>query len=238
VAGFAQFAGGAELDLRYHPKAERPFSWSTCYGGIHLGVGATEDTFTSNFNDIEFQVAGVQARGQNYWGFGVLGGVQVGCNYQLGRFVVGLESEFWGSSLKAENNYADFDFAAKTSAANPWTFASSARAGLTFDDFWVYLKGGIAWGSFSYSYTDNLNLLSAASGSAISTGALVGLGIEYAFAPLWTAKVETNAILFSAFNAQLSATPGFLDTFGGPRVTISATQILFKLGVNRMFNFE
>ena len=40
------------------------------------------------------------------WGAGVLLGAQIGCNYQLGRFVVGLESEAWGAFLKTQNNLA------------------------------------------------------------------------------------------------------------------------------------
>jgi outer membrane immunogenic protein len=226
VAGFAQFAGAAELDLRYHPKAERPFSWSTCYGGIHVGVGTTHDTWTADpFLD------GVGSL--SYWGFGVLGGVQGGCNYQVGHFVVGLESEFWGSSLKSENNFTSFGDSERLTASNPWTFATSIRAGLAIDQSFIYLKGGFAYGAFHYNFT---SFDAAAAGSAVNGGMLAGVGFEHAITREWSGKVEVNAIMFSAFNVNIAG-----DDIPGPdarRQSISATQVIFKVGVNRLFNID
>jgi outer membrane immunogenic protein len=220
LASTAQFASAAELDLRYKSKVDR--GWTGCFAGVQVGIGATQDTFSSEFSDFS-------DNGQ--WGFGVLGGAQVGCNYQLGRFVVGLESEFWGSSLGTESKVVigGFDgFALTATTSNPWTFASSIRAGLTFDEFWVYLKGGAAWAAFHYNVTSTDFALR---GSAVSSGVLLGLGIEYALG-LWTAKVETDVLFFSAIEVPFS------DTEGGFRSSVSATQFLFKLGVNRRFDFD
>ncbi len=213
IASAAQVVTAAELELPY--KAAHISGWTGCYGGIHVGVGAMKDTWTDET--------------QSLWGFGLIGGGQLGCNYQLGRFVIGLESEAWGSSLKVQRNFADPGFASKTTTANPWDFATSARAGLAFDDSLVYLKGGIVWGGFSYEYT---SIYSAQRGSAVNNGVLFGVGFEHAFAPQWTAKVEANVLMFSGLDVNIA------DFSDGDRFTISATQFLFKIGVNRRFTSD
>src|SRR4029077_1183529 len=164
-------------------KAHGMTSWTGCYGGLHVGLGGQRATFTT------FQ--------ENIWGCGLLGGAQIGCNYQLGRFVVGLESEFWGSSMTTRLNYSGVTPEdTRITTANPWTAATSIRAGVAFDVFLVYLKGGIAWGAFSYNPTSNF-AEDTARGSAINTGVLLGFGFENAFAPQWTAKVEIDALMFT-----------------------------------------
>jgi len=220
LAGVAQLAHAADLELPY--QMARVSNWTGCYGGVHVGVNAMQDTWTAAL-----------ANGVEFWAVGFLGGGQFGCNYQLGRFVVGLESEIWGSSIKSEKNFADFAIGTKVSTANPWDSATSGRAGFAFDDVFVYLKGGVVVGGFSYKQTSTGGFASA--GSAVNTGALLGLGFEYAFAPLWTAKVETDVALFSTTKANIANT-GLGNN--ATQMTISETQILFKIGVNRRFTSD
>lgn len=237
LASVAQLANAADLELPY--KAARVSTWTGCYGGLHVGLGAMQDTWTATA-DAFFggKIApSAASNSSSQWGAGFLAGVQGGCNYELGRFVVGLESEFWGSSLKAEKNFTDFVFASKISTANPWNFATSARAGVAFNDFLVYLKGGIVWGSFSYNQTTTSST-STKTGSAINTGALLGLGLEYAFAPQWTAKVETDVIFFSAANVNIACAGNCVPGTNGFQTTISATQFLLKIGVNYRFSSD
>jgi len=221
VAGVAQLANAADLEVLHKgPPAYTPaFSWTGCYVGAHAGVAAMQDSFT----------AGGESS-QSPWGAGVLLGAQIGCNYQLGRFVVGVESEAWGAFLKTQNNLAFDDFASKTTTTNPWNFATAARAGIAIDQFLIYMKGGVVWGSFRYNFSDTNGF--AQSGSAINTGFLLGLGFEYMLSRDWTLKVESDVILFTANNVNLA------DTGGGSRQTLSATQFIFKVGGNYRFDFD
>jgi len=221
VAGVAQVASAADLEVLHKgPPAFTPaFSWTGCYVGAHAGVAAMQDSFTA------------EGRSSNSpWGAGVLLGAQIGCNYQLGRFVVGLESEAWGAFLKTQNNLAFDDFASKTTTTNPWNFATAARAGIAIDQFLIYMKGGVVWGSFHYNFSDTNGF--AQSGSAINTGFLLGLGFEYMLSRDWTLKVESDVILFTANNVNLA------DTEGGSRQTLSATQFIFKVGGNYRFDLD
>jgi outer membrane immunogenic protein len=213
MASVAQFANAADLDLRYHPKAEKSFTWTTCYVGVHLGIGAMKDTYTDQL--------------ENLWGFGVLGGGQSGCNYQIGRFVIGLESEGWFSSLKTHDNFATFGDAGRFSTANPWSFATSARAGIAVDDSFIYLKGGVAWGSFHYQ---GQQFGFGQNGTAINTGVLLGMGFEQRLSSQWSAKVEIDSVMFTATDANIASTEG------ADRFTISSTQVLFKVGANYLFD--
>ena len=221
VAGVAQVASAADLEVLHKgPPAFTPaFSWTGCYVGAHAGVAAMQDSFTA------------EGRSSNSpWGAGVLLGAQIGCNYQLGRFVVGLESEAWGAFLKTQNNLAFENFAQKATTTNPWNFATAARAGIAIDQFLIYMKGGVVWGSFRYNFSNTEGF--AQSGSAINTGFLLGLGFEYMLSRDWTLKVESDVILFTANNVNLA------DTEGGSRQTLSATQFIFKVGGNYRFDLD
>jgi outer membrane immunogenic protein len=62
----------------------------------------------------------------------------------------------------------------------------------------LYVKGGVAWADTDY-HVDFLgtNFLNA---SSTRTGAMVGAGVEHAFAPNWSAKLEYNFMDFDTDN--------------------------------------
>src|SRR5262249_21300093 len=57
------------------------YIWTACYAGLHAGGGVM-------FDDWTFRNGG-----------GGLAGGQLGCNYQAGRIVLGIEGEGWWSGL-------------------------------------------------------------------------------------------------------------------------------------------
>jgi outer membrane immunogenic protein len=72
---------------------------------------------------------------------------------------------------------------------------------VAFDKALLYIKGGAVWQHSSYSASNSLSatiggvaVSASASASASDTrlGALLGTGIEYAFLPNWSAKLEYN----------------------------------------------
>ena len=68
----------ADLPVKYKPApfiAAPVFSWTGCYVGVHGGGGVMRDNWTD----------------EN--GSGGLAGGQVGCNYQDGNWVFGVEGE-------------------------------------------------------------------------------------------------------------------------------------------------
>jgi len=132
---------------------------------------------------------------------GFLGGGQVGFNYQVGQFVFGVEGDFTGTGIKGGVNALGATF---NNTVN-WTSTVTGRAGLAFDRWLVYGKGGVAWAGDKFS----TNRYSAFSSEITDTriGWTVGGGVEYAFAPQWSAKVEYNFMDFGT--KSYSFAPGF-----------------------------
>ena len=76
-----------------------------------------------------------------------------------------------------------------------WASTLTGRVGVAFDRWLVYGKGGVAWASDSY--TTNLYTFPASvEMTDTRIGWTAGAGVEYAFAPRWSAKLEYNYMDF------------------------------------------
>lgn len=129
---------------------------------------------------------------------GFLGGLQLGYNWQLSRnWVFGIEGDISGTDI---NNAVPVHI--------DYLGTLRARIGYTWDRTMVYGTGGLAWNRSSVGGVHDTD-----------TGYALGLGIEWAFAPNWSTKVE---YMYYAFD-NTSVIPTDLD--------ISTV----KLGVNYRF---
>ena len=127
------------------------FDWTGCYVGAHVGA-ATVKAFTAT----DFEGSG--STGDS--GTGTIAGGQVGCNYQQGNWVVGVEGEGSWSNSKATNSLTltpDDSFTLTTK--NTGNFSIAARAGFVFDRTLIYGKGGWSVGSFDFNSTFNCCLV-------------------------------------------------------------------------------
>jgi outer membrane immunogenic protein len=109
----------------------------------------------------------------------------------------------------------------------------------------IYVKGGVAWADTDHT-VDFLghSILTA---SSTRTGAMVGAGIEHAFAPNWSAKIEYNFMDFNTDNLGFGlANGGCSDTVKSESriscdrtVNADVTQKihLVKFGLNYRFNW-
>ena len=88
-----------------------------------------------------------------------------------------------------------------------------------------------------------MSLAANASGSGTQTGGLLGMGVEYAFLPNWSAKIEYNYIDYGtrSFNASIATNAGSAETglapLSGVQVPTSITESehIIKAGVNYRF---
>src|SRR5262245_2279473 len=77
------------------------FSWSGCYICGSAGGGYAWNTNTNTVNTTAFgDLAPGQCFAQSSSGF--IGGGQIGCNYQLARFVIGVEGSYLGANIKGD----------------------------------------------------------------------------------------------------------------------------------------
>src|SRR6516165_9735081 len=203
----SQTASAADLARRAPPPAAPVyvpppvFSWTGFYIGGNLGVAWTDgDLCCDGFgNSVGISQHAV-----------FTGGGQVGANYQWNWLVLGVEGDFdWlannnnsSRTLVVNNN------AFQLSANDRWITTVTGRVGYAFNwgtwggapgwglgngGAWlIYGKGGWGWAGVNKFTLTNLNGFGSIdlSNSNSNNGPVGGVGIEWAFAPNWTAKLE------------------------------------------------
>ncbi len=162
-------ASAADLPSRYAAPAPimavaPVFTWTGFYVGVNAGVG-----FNSGDNDLVFGDTTIFSDSDDDASF--IGGGQVGYNYQIGSFVVGVEGDLqWADFGSSTYNFGPV-LGTYTVDSDDWFGTVRARAGVAFDRALIYATGG-------WAFTDNRN------------GWTVGGGIEYAFTNNLSAKLE------------------------------------------------
>jgi outer membrane immunogenic protein len=176
----------------YIPVAP-PFSWSGFYIGGNLGAawnsgGSVSDTFGSTFT----------GSGQTTK---FTGGGQVGVNYEFyGGVVVGAEAMFdWLPNTTNTFNVTGGGPAAGNTASatlnSRWLTTATGKLGYAWDRVLVYGKGGGAWvGANNPSLTVNGLGQTLSSSTTNNFGWTAGIGVEWAFAYNWSARVEYDFI--------------------------------------------
>jgi outer membrane immunogenic protein len=170
------------------------------------------------------------------------GGGQVGANYQINWAVIGVEADFdW---LANNHNSSNAVFAPalgvgalQFSANNRWVTTLAARFGVAADTWLFYAKGGAGWVG-----VDNPTVTSVTTGGSISVsnsnsnvGWLAGGGIEWAFAPNWTTRLEYDFLGLSSKSYTVTA-PGF-PAINNDVLTLSNRDVqTLTVGLNYLFH--
>ena len=259
----AIFAGSAlAADLPSRKEAPPPVyiapapvaNWTGFYAGLNIGGGWSDNGGSSGYSayyDPNFAFAApVGSAGSNLFFLpngntlgspgGVVGGAQVGYNYQFNQFVVGVETDFQGSSISGSGNNA-----ALTLFPTPFVYPGSTNSYLTPVSALTGANTSLSWfgtvrgragflitptlliygtGGFAYGQTNAFGF------SNTPTGWTAGGGVEWQFAPHWTAKLEYLYVDLSANGA----TGGLGFNYGyyfHPEINV------VRLGVNYLFNF-
>jgi outer membrane immunogenic protein len=140
------------------PAYETPistFSWTGLYAGVNVGGGWAANAWNGS---------------SGY----VLGGAQIGYNYQISPlFVAGLEADFQGASSHNLN----------------WFGTARARLGITpfSPNLMFYGTGGFAYGEARNGWNNGNGWNTV---NNLNTGWTGGGGVEWAFLPNWSAKAE------------------------------------------------
>jgi outer membrane immunogenic protein len=162
-------ASAADLAARPYTKAPL-LSPATNWSGFYIGA-----------------MGGYAFDSDNGGGFG---GGTIGYNWQFpgSQFVFGIEVDAAGASIK-DSATANFGVVAITAEDKINALGSvTGRVGVAMDTALFYAKGGYAWANNKLSVTVPGFL--SASDSHVHSGYTIGGGIEYMFAPNWSAKAE------------------------------------------------
>jgi outer membrane immunogenic protein len=177
------------------------FSWTGCYLGIEGGgawghsqhIGAADDKFNEE-GTLETQFSGVPISDSFRVSGGLVGGT-VGCNFQVGKVVVGAEGDGSWVSKKGsgpESDVAPFIGTAGwiDSTKERWLATFRGRAGWTFSPQWlVFVTGGFAVAGMEATVNDVPEGL-IFTDRKTQFGWTVGGGIEWAFLTNFSLKVE------------------------------------------------
>jgi len=216
-----------------HPVYVAPvFTWTGVYVGGNLGVVWTKGHVTDSSGVVGFDY------GQN--AVFTVGG-QIGANYQFNDWlVVGAEADFdWLANNNNSTNTAPatgIPFL-RVSANDRWITTLAARIGIANNNLLYYAKGGGGWvGANNFTITNVNGSSISFSNSNSNTGWLAGAGIEWAFAPNWTAKLEYD---FLGLNNQSFTVPAGSLVIPGDVITTTSRDIqMLTVGVNYLFNWH
>jgi outer membrane immunogenic protein len=224
VGGSANAADLARPAPIYQPPAIAYFTWTGCYIGGNVGV------LWANTDWID-RIPGDPAFGADFGSHtasGAIGGVQAGCNYQVGVWVLGLQGGYdW---TNASGNNANFLAAALSDQTQVKTLASvTGRVGYAWDRFLGYVKAGGA--SVRRSYSVFFGGGTIATASETRGGWTVGIGGEYAFLEWLTGFVEYDYYNFGSGGNTLACAGCGLFAAAVP-FNVTTNINVFKVGLN------
>jgi outer membrane immunogenic protein len=220
VAALAGPAFAADMPAR--PIAKAPpytapavvYNWTGFYIGGHLGAGFAGDNALQS-NDARF-----------------LGGVQAGFDYQFApNWVLGAEAQYSWLSGGNNNGVLFPGGTLVTGRAADQIGSVTGRLGYTWGPALLYAKGGYAWRD-----GNTIGMTIAGVPQAFTTtgntkdGYTVGAGLEYLFAPNWSAKAEYQYYNFGNTTVQT----GPADVVG---TRFRNDEHSVKVGVNYRFGW-
>ena len=186
-------ASAADLSAKPYLKAPLmaaaapSYGWTGCYVGIEGGgnwgrAGATALTSLTPAD------VGLPFSSDYDLSGGLVGGT-VGCNYQVGRWVIGIEGDgSWTNKTGSAFDEAPFDPTTTSTLREKWFDTLRGRVGYAWDRVLIFGTGG---GAFAGTTLDVCTITAVcASDSQIRTGWVAGGGIEFSFWDNFSLKVE------------------------------------------------
>lgn len=197
------------------------YNWTGCSLGVHAGGGWTQNTAT---------VPGVTTFDTRASGW--LGGGQAGCDYQVESWVFGIEGRFSAANMAG---HAAIDPLSLASIHLNEIATGTARIGYAIDRVLPYAKAGFAWGNSDKISLGASNGLNSFVGGGSALGWTAGVGVEVAFMPNWSWKVEYDHMDLGVNGYTLNC-----QTCGGgtPPATLNVGQRIdtVVLGLNYRFH--
>ncbi len=226
----------ADLPMKAAPIPVEIYNWT----GFYIGA-AGGGSF--GFSDHIDRATGLSdAGGYNVKG-GLVGGT-LGYNWQVSNFVVGFEGDAsWVSEHGSTADVGPIGLNNLDGNGRPifssftretWLATARGRVGYAVNNLLFYATGGFAAAGVQAEVKDNASVL-LASMSSTRTGWTAGGGLEWGFAPNWSAKFEWlymkfDSVAFNTLQAEGPRNVPFDDNvvrfgvnyrFGGPGAVVA-----------------
>jgi outer membrane immunogenic protein len=239
-----------------------PFTWTGFYVGLNAGGIFTTGSRSATIFDpnagtdggfLNSSFPGGLGNGQT----GFIGGGQAGYNWQTGAFVLGVETDFQGTTVSKSFNQTGLPFAGpgvpaflvgdsltvNGKASLDWLGTTRGRVGfvVTPDNrLMIYATGGVAYGGGS----SNFSVFDATTGSvwggspsSTRVGWTAGAGVEYALTNNWTIRGEYLYADLGSTNFTTVGNPAAAAFFPGVYASakISYNASIVRAAVNYKF---
>lgn len=207
-----------------HPVKAIPqpvIDWTGLYFGAHAGFGGGRSTATL------FDPA--PATGRHDFG-GTIGGLQAGYNVQLSSgLLLGAEADISFPSYIESNSIVSSLATARSDVVHQWDFVGTARGriGYASGPWLAYATGGLAWAG--ERYLNNPPAGDQEKALNIRLGWVAGAGLEYAFAPHWSARLEYLYYQFDKANVQFPSATQYAATMDMQAI---------RVGLNRKLDWS
>jgi outer membrane immunogenic protein len=203
VVALGGVAVAADLPSRSPPPVYVPppaFTWTGFYIGGQVGYqfGTEHTSLFANVPGLPF-AAGVPGYNMN----GVVGGAHMGLQAQFSQFVLGVEGDIEGASVRGSTVFAGVTGSSREDVESTYRL----RAGYAFDRVLLYATGGLAIADFNNSYNNGLPG-GLDSFNHTRFGWTGGGGIEYAITNNWSIRAEYRYTEFGATNDTLLNSTG------------------------------
>jgi outer membrane immunogenic protein len=140
----------------------------------------------------------------------------------MGAFVIGLEGDgAWNDANGSTGNCLSF----ACTTQGEWLATVRGRAGYAWDRVLFYGTGGAAFGSVQAAATG------LPFATSTQTGWTAGAGVEWAFLPNWTAKVEYLYVNLGNFSCPTTNCGGTLAD------SVSFNENIVRAGINYKFGW-
>jgi outer membrane immunogenic protein len=249
-------AFAADMALKAPPLAPEIYSWSGChFGGTvggAFGRSAYAGTPTGDFltpepigePSIIPNLSAITTGALNP--SSVVGGGEIGCDWQINSVVIGLEGDVSGWNLSRSSALTGpgdplapgTTLTSATSESSRWLATVRPRLGVARNNWLFYITGGAAFTSVTFSQSVLFSASSTAMAGSVTstlTGWTAGAGVEYGLSSNWLLKAEYLYVGFPSQNlTEFNPTfPTFTATASN-RLTASIVRIGldYKFGVS------
>jgi outer membrane immunogenic protein len=250
-------ASAADLPLKAAPMMAPVYSWTGFYIGLNAGGAWTESNPTTStvFSPTGYfalsstvSITGVGSQNINRTSF--TGGGTAGYNWQAGRAVVGIETDFNYLGLKGSATSgavypccAPTAYTINTSVSADWLWTLRGRVGILASPAWLlYATGGLAASNVkaNWLFTDTFATANeSASISSTRYGWTAGAGAEYALMNGWSIKAEYLYVDLGRANATSTNLTAFTPPIPFPTNvfthTVGVHSSIGRVGVNYKF---
>lgn len=230
----AMSASAADLPARIYTKAPVApvvvYNWTGCFIGANGGGLWARKSWTYA-DTLAPATLGLPAT--SHTASGGMGGGQIGCDYQAGRWVVGIQGDYDATNSKGSGIDSFFNRLSDESNVRGLGTVTVKGGYLVTDQFLLYVRGGVAFENDRYNiYQLPLSTL-AATGTQNRTGGTVGIGGEYLITNSWSAFVEYDYYDMGTKTATLTST---VTNLPFTTQSIRERKDVVRAGLNWRFN--